>query len=61
MEIIQINDLTNLVNENYINLSKLYEAPNNFITIILVIYLFLTLIIVVKITKSFIGPLRQNN
>lgn len=51
--------LTNLINENYINLSKLYETPNNLITILLIIYLLLTLVVVVKITNSFIGPLRQ--
>lgn len=55
------NLLINLINENYLNLSKLYETPNNLITIILIIYLLLTLVVVVKITNSFIGPLRQKN
>lgn len=54
-----LNDFIFLINENYLNLTKLYDTPNNIITIILVIYLLLSLIVVVKITNSFIGPLRQ--
>lgn len=44
--------------ENSIILNKLYNFPINIITIILIIYLFLTLIAVVKITNVFEGPLR---
>lgn len=44
--------------ENSIILNKLYNFPINLITIILIIYLFLTLIAVVKITNIFEGPLR---
>lgn len=44
--------------ENSLILNKLYNFPINFITIILIIYLFLTLIAVVKITNIFEGPLR---
>lgn len=57
----KLNEFIILINENHINISKLYETPNNWITIILILYLLLTLIIVVKITNSFIGPLRQKN
>lgn len=46
--------------ENSLILNKLYNFPINFITIILIIYLFLTLIAVVKITNIFEGPLRPN-
>nr|QZH43605.1 NADH dehydrogenase subunit 6 [Coboldia fuscipes] len=46
-------------NDNSINLNKLYNMPSNFITILLINYLFLTLIAVVKITNFFYGPLRQ--
>lgn len=46
-------------NENTINLNKLYNYPSNLITIILINYLFLTLIAAVKITNIFKGPLRQ--
>jgi NADH-ubiquinone oxidoreductase chain 6 len=44
--------------ENSLILNKLYNFPINLITIILIVYLFLTLIAVVKITNIFEGPLR---
>nr|QKY75513.1 NADH dehydrogenase subunit 6 [Bactrocera albistrigata] len=49
------------VYENSLNLYKLYNYPTNFITIMLMNYLLITLIAVVKITKLFYGPLRQMN
>nr|URX54510.1 NADH dehydrogenase subunit 6 [Glyptotermes sp. 19 AB-2022a] len=39
--------------------SKLYNQPNGMMTILLATYLFLTLIVVVKITNISKGPLRQ--
>lgn len=59
-----INEETNqsftniLTYENHYSLSKIYNQPNNSILILLISYLLLTLIIVVKITNSFNGPLR---
>lgn len=50
-----------LINENYLSLSKIYNQPNNWIIILLISYLLLTLIIVVKITNLFIGPLRPKS
>lgn len=47
-------------NENKINLSKLYNNQTFLIIIILVIYLFITLIAVVKITNIFYGPIRSS-
>lgn len=44
--------------ENNLILNKLYNFPINLITILLIIYLFLTLIAIVKITNVFEGPLR---
>nr|QFQ51713.1 NADH dehydrogenase subunit 6 [Psorodonotus venosus] len=41
------------------HLMKLYNSPNHLITLMLVNYLFLTLIVIVKITNIFQGPLRQ--
>nr|QWQ55661.1 NADH dehydrogenase subunit 6 [Zichya tenggerensis] len=41
------------------HLLKLYNKPNHLITLLLVNYLFLTLIVIVKITNIFQGPLRQ--
>nr|URX54146.1 NADH dehydrogenase subunit 6 [Glyptotermes sp. 15 AB-2022a] len=40
--------------------SKLYNLPNGTMTILMALYLFLTLIVVVKITNISKGPLRQN-
>lgn len=44
--------------ENSVILNKIYNFPINLITILLIIYLFLTLITAVKITNVFEGPLR---
>nr|QZZ23851.1 NADH dehydrogenase subunit 6 [Afronurus sp. 'furcata'] len=49
-----ISDLSNL-------LLKLYSSPSYFLTLLLVSYLFLTLIAVVTITQIFEGPLRSKN
>nr|UFZ12914.1 NADH dehydrogenase subunit 6 [Platyneuromus soror] len=46
-------------NENSLNLLKLYNFPSMNLTLLLINYLFLTLIIIVKITNIFYGPLRQ--
>nr|YP_010946333.1 NADH dehydrogenase subunit 6 [Anisolampra panfilovi]WGO57051.1 NADH dehydrogenase subunit 6 [Anisolampra panfilovi] len=48
-------------NSTSLPLMKLYNQPTSIITIILALYLFLTLIAVVKITNIFKGPLRQHN
>uniref|UniRef100_UPI0030FEA2A7 NADH dehydrogenase subunit 6 n=1 Tax=Neopanorpa quadristigma TaxID=2521360 RepID=UPI0030FEA2A7 len=48
-------------NENSLNLTKLYNQPTSLITLMLINYLLLTLIVVVKITNIFYGPLRQKN
>nr|YP_010449536.1 NADH dehydrogenase subunit 6 [Anelytra multicurvata]UTU96096.1 NADH dehydrogenase subunit 6 [Anelytra multicurvata] len=45
---------------NYL-LTKLYNNPSSSITLMLVCYLLLTLIVIVKITNIFYGPLRQKN
>lgn len=47
-----------LIEQNNLILNKIYNFPINIITIILVNYLFLTLITSVKITNIFKGPLR---
>jgi len=47
-----------LIEKNKIILNKIYNFPINIITILLVFYLFLTLITSVKITNIFKGPLR---
>nr|ASN65960.1 NADH dehydrogenase subunit 6 [Odontocheila batesii] len=46
-------------NDNLITLNKIYNYPNNTITILLINYLLITLIVVVKITSINTGPLRQ--
>nr|WNH42624.1 NADH dehydrogenase subunit 6 [Neoperla pilulifera] len=47
--------------ESTMTLMKLYNNPTNLITLMLALYLFLTLIAVVQITKIFHGPLRQKS
>nr|YP_010267394.1 NADH dehydrogenase subunit 6 [Neoperla bimaculata]UIF93994.1 NADH dehydrogenase subunit 6 [Neoperla bimaculata] len=43
------------------SLMKLYNSPTYLITLMLALYLFLTLIAVVQITDIFMGPLRSTN
>lgn len=57
-DIIIFSDQTFLINENHLSLSKIYDSPNNFTVILIINYLLLTLIIIVKITNLFQGPLR---
>nr|YP_007026352.1 NADH dehydrogenase subunit 6 [Rutilia goerlingiana]AFV08633.1 NADH dehydrogenase subunit 6 [Rutilia goerlingiana] len=53
-----IDNLNSYFIENSLSLNKLYNYPTNSLTIMLMNYLFITLIAVVKITKLFKGPLR---
>lgn len=53
------NILYKSLNEN--SIFKLYNFPTNFINIFLITYLFFTLIVTVKITNFFFGPLRNLN
>nr|YP_009693794.1 NADH dehydrogenase subunit 6 [Bittacus strigosus]QEI03717.1 NADH dehydrogenase subunit 6 [Bittacus strigosus] len=59
----EMQNMPLLLNDNNLinNLTKLYNFPTSKITLLLVNYLFLTLIAVVKITNIFYGPLRQKN
>nr|QHD20117.1 NADH dehydrogenase subunit 6 [Ochlerotatus taeniorhynchus] len=50
-----------LMPENMIELNKMYNFPTNLITLLLINYLFLTLLVTVKITKKNYGPLRPMN
>nr|YP_010498958.1 NADH dehydrogenase subunit 6 [Microtendipes umbrosus]UWR98454.1 NADH dehydrogenase subunit 6 [Microtendipes umbrosus] len=58
MENQSMQNFNNLIMENNLTLNKLYNFPTNIITILLINYLFLTLIVTVKITNIFEGPLR---
>nr|YP_009741998.1 NADH dehydrogenase subunit 6 [Opisina arenosella]QID76977.1 NADH dehydrogenase subunit 6 [Opisina arenosella] len=58
-----INFFNNFIffnNENKINLSKLYNSQTFFMMMMLIIYLFITLVSIVKITNIFYGPLRSS-
>nr|YP_004934906.1 NADH dehydrogenase subunit 6 [Sylvicola fenestralis]AET13131.1 NADH dehydrogenase subunit 6 [Sylvicola fenestralis] len=59
-EMESITKILSYLPENTINLNKMYNFPTNLITIILINYLFLTLIVIVKITNLFYGPLRPS-
>nr|YP_009537815.1 NADH dehydrogenase subunit 6 [Athyma lysanias]AYN60532.1 NADH dehydrogenase subunit 6 [Athyma lysanias] len=48
-------------NEYNFNLSKLYNKQNYWMMLMMIIYLFITLIAIVKITNIFFGPLRSFN
>nr|ATY48741.1 NADH dehydrogenase subunit 6 [Gynaephora aureata] len=47
------------INLNIINLNKIYNNHTFYIMLMLMIYLFITLIAMVKITNIFYGPLRS--
>nr|YP_010274914.1 NADH dehydrogenase subunit 6 [Erynnis popoviana]UJV31605.1 NADH dehydrogenase subunit 6 [Erynnis popoviana] len=47
-------------NENNMNLTKLYNNQTYFLMMMMMIYLFITLVAVVKITNIFYGPLRSS-
>nr|UQJ75258.1 NADH dehydrogenase subunit 6 [Paraneotermes simplicicornis] len=51
-EMMKVNEITMMT-------SKMYNQPNGTLTILMALYLFLTLIVVVKITNISKGPLRQ--
>nr|YP_009250321.1 NADH dehydrogenase subunit 6 [Periplaneta lateralis]AMW91076.1 NADH dehydrogenase subunit 6 [Periplaneta lateralis] len=61
MEIMIHKDMYITQNEIMNSLMKLYNQPTSMIVIMLASYLFLTLIVVVKITNISKGPLRQMN
>nr|QXG19651.1 NADH dehydrogenase subunit 6 [Scaptodrosophila lebanonensis] len=60
-EMLSIINIKSYFSENSLSLNKLYNFPTNLITILLMNYLLITLIVVVKITKMFKGPLRMMN
>nr|YP_009742244.1 NADH dehydrogenase subunit 6 [Zemeros flegyas]QID90321.1 NADH dehydrogenase subunit 6 [Zemeros flegyas] len=62
------NEMNNFFNmfmffnvENNVSLTKLYNEQTYFLMMMMIIYLFITLIAVVKITNIFFGPLRPFN
>nr|AIY62150.1 NADH dehydrogenase subunit 6 [Glyptotermes sp. C TB-2014] len=60
-EITKHETMTVMAEEIATMTSKLYNQPNGTMTILLALYLFLTLIVVVKITNISKGPLRQTS
>nr|AHG53593.1 NADH dehydrogenase subunit 6 [Drosophila yakuba] len=58
-EMQSIIEMNSYFTENSLSLNKLYNFPTNFVTILLMNYLLITLIVVVKITKLFKGPIRM--
>nr|YP_009538166.1 NADH dehydrogenase subunit 6 [Tacola larymna]AYN60948.1 NADH dehydrogenase subunit 6 [Tacola larymna] len=55
------NDYLFFNNEYNFNLSKLYNKYTYLLMLMMIIYLFITLIAIVKITNIFFGPLRSFN
>nr|YP_009045517.1 NADH dehydrogenase subunit 6 [Athyma opalina]AHA03881.1 NADH dehydrogenase subunit 6 [Athyma opalina] len=61
-EMINMFNLNLFFNNEYnFNLSKLYNKQNYWMMMLMIIYLFITLIAIVKITNIFFGPLRSFN
>nr|YP_009538114.1 NADH dehydrogenase subunit 6 [Athyma ranga]AYN60896.1 NADH dehydrogenase subunit 6 [Athyma ranga] len=61
-EMINLFNSTLFFNNEYnFNLSKLYNKQNYWMMLMMIIYLFITLIAIVKITNIFFGPLRSFN
>nr|YP_010835947.1 NADH dehydrogenase subunit 6 [Scopura montana]WGC89466.1 NADH dehydrogenase subunit 6 [Scopura montana] len=60
-DMLTINYSLGYPEESILSLMKLYNQPTQLITLMLVLYLFLTLIAVVTITSIFQGPLRPKN
>nr|AFU50257.1 NADH dehydrogenase subunit 6 [Spilopyra sumptuosa]QUB07186.1 NADH dehydrogenase subunit 6 [Spilopyra sumptuosa] len=58
--ILNLNEMNLNFKKINISFSKYFSYPNNMITYMLIIYLFITLIMVSKITKFNKGPLRKN-
>nr|YP_010614738.1 NADH dehydrogenase subunit 6 [Dexia fulvifera]WAS35313.1 NADH dehydrogenase subunit 6 [Dexia fulvifera] len=61
LEMNSIFNMDSYISENSLSLNKLYNYPTNLLTILLMNYLLITLIVIVKITKLFKGPLRPMN
>nr|YP_009745929.1 NADH dehydrogenase subunit 6 [Dolichosciara megumiae]QIH95787.1 NADH dehydrogenase subunit 6 [Dolichosciara megumiae] len=53
--------LSNILSENMELIYKLYNFPTNWMTSLMINYLLFTLIVVVKVTQFFYGPLRNLN
>lgn len=60
-DIINLDIIKSLNLENSINLNKLFNYPNYIINLIIVRYLFFILVVVVKVTNFFKGPIRVKN
>nr|QWZ47665.1 NADH dehydrogenase subunit 6 [Metidiocerus impressifrons] len=64
MQDMQINEAQNLNSTEYteqLSLNKLYNKKSMMITLIMVLYLLLTMIVVTKLVKHYEGPLRSKN
>lgn len=59
--LIEIKNFILINNIDHQTLTKMFNFPTNILSILLINYLFLTLIISVKITNIYKGPLRPSN
>nr|QUT09655.1 NADH dehydrogenase subunit 6 [Euprosopia sp. PH-2020] len=60
-EMVSTLETNSYIMENSLNLNSLYNYPVNYMTIMLMIYLLITLIAVVKITNMHYGSIRSMN
>nr|YP_010446995.1 NADH dehydrogenase subunit 6 [Loxocera planivena]UTM10360.1 NADH dehydrogenase subunit 6 [Loxocera planivena] len=61
LEMESLNKFNSSLKENFLLLNKIYNYPNNLMTILLMNYLLMVLIITVKITNLSYGPIRNMN
>nr|WEP24859.1 NADH dehydrogenase subunit 6 [Idiocerus sp.] len=61
MQINEVQDIMNTMSVEQLSLNKLYNKKSLMITLIMVLYLLLTMIAVTKLVKHYEGPLRSKN
>nr|YP_009732585.1 NADH dehydrogenase subunit 6 [Idiocerus salicis]QHS71304.1 NADH dehydrogenase subunit 6 [Idiocerus salicis] len=61
MQINETQDIMNTMTIEQLSLNKLYNKKSLMITLIMVLYLLLTMIAVTKLVKHYEGPLRSKN
>nr|YP_010610899.1 NADH dehydrogenase subunit 6 [Podulmorinus opacus]WAP91720.1 NADH dehydrogenase subunit 6 [Podulmorinus opacus] len=61
MQINETQDIINIMTTEQLSLNKLYNKKSLMITLIMVLYLLLTMIAVTKLVKHYEGPLRSKN
>nr|YP_011010443.1 NADH dehydrogenase subunit 6 [Halovelia malaya]WPW47058.1 NADH dehydrogenase subunit 6 [Halovelia malaya] len=59
--IMDYNNILIMENQQNLNLMKLFNSKSSMLTIIMAVYLLITMIYVISITNTFEGPMRKKN